>query len=87
MESARTKAKRKLSNRHRQERRRLAPRVNRGTVRCVFCGELIEPGEPWDLDHKPDLKGWTGPAHRHCNRSAGAAKGNRARKLRQSREW
>jgi hypothetical protein len=87
MESARTKAKRKLSTRHRQERARLDPIVRGGKTRCTFCGELIGPDEPWDLDHKPDLKGWSGPAHRHCNRSAGAVKGNRARKLRVSREW
>ena len=43
---------------------------------CRRCGQHIPPGDrkAWDLGH-PDLE----PEHAHCNRSAGAAEGNRAR--------
>ena len=36
---------------HRARRRRLAPMVEAGMVRCARCGELIKPGEPLDLGH------------------------------------
>ena len=35
--------------RHRQIRRALVPVVTAGLAHCTRCGELIEPGEPWDL--------------------------------------
>jgi hypothetical protein len=56
---------------------------------CTRCGRQIEPGQLWDLDHTDDRSGYLGPAHRSCNRSAGAVKGNRARGAvrRSSREW
>jgi hypothetical protein len=38
------------------------------------------PGQPLDLDHDDDNPSrYRGVAHSHCNRSAGAAKGNRQR--------
>jgi 5-methylcytosine-specific restriction endonuclease McrA len=44
-------------------------------TRCEVCGELIRPGQPWDLDHRiPRSKGGTNhpanlrPLHRRCNR-------------------
>jgi hypothetical protein len=32
---------------------------------------LIASDEKWELDHRDDGKGWLGPSHRSCNRSAG----------------
>jgi hypothetical protein len=46
---------------HKVMRRRLAP-VATGTVECAHCGELIEPGSPWQLDHRDDGRGWLGPS-------------------------
>jgi len=39
----------------------------------------------WDLDHTDDGLGYLGPAHRTCNRSKGARKGNRLRGKRSKR--
>ena len=36
---------------HRRLRSALAPLVAAGGMRCVRCGEPIEPGTPWDLGH------------------------------------
>jgi hypothetical protein len=51
----------------------------------VPVGGFIHPLEPWDLDHSDDRRHWMGPAHRACNRSAGARKRNA--KTRRSRAW
>jgi hypothetical protein len=67
---------------HRSLRRRLAPAVAAGVVECARCGELIEPGEPWDLDHSDDGRNYRGPAHRECNRAT-----SRHRKRIASRRW
>jgi hypothetical protein len=51
-------------------RERLAPQVAAGYVDCARCGDPIEPGEPWDLDHvdgQPDA--YLGPSHASCNRA------------------
>lgn len=61
---------------HQVERRRWAPRVALGEVGCARCGDVIEPGEAWDLDHDDTRTGYLGPSHASCNRSAGAVKGN-----------
>lgn len=45
---------------------------------CVLCGQRINPGEPWHLDHAPDRSGYRGPAHASCNTSDG---GRRAHEL------
>ena len=52
-------------------RSRLEPVVQAGKATCARCGELIEVGAKWELDHRDDGKGWLGPSHRSCNRSAG----------------
>jgi hypothetical protein len=51
----------------------------------VELGGFIAPGQPWDLDHTDDRRGYLGAAHRFCNRSAGARKRNA--KTRRSRAW
>jgi hypothetical protein len=56
---------------HRALRARLAPVVAQGSTPCARCGEVIGPGEEWQLDHRDDGKGWLGPSHRRCNASAG----------------
>lgn len=53
---------------HQAERRRWAELVATGSVYCTRCDQPIQPGDTWDLDHRP----WgTLPAHARCNRSAG----------------
>lgn len=54
---------------HQQRRKQWALRVASGTVVCARCGELIEPGEPWDLDHAVDRRVYLGPSHARCNRA------------------
>jgi hypothetical protein len=56
---------------HTAMRRRLAPLVAGGTVRCARCTELIGPGEKWELDPRDDGRGWLGPSHQRCNSRAG----------------
>jgi hypothetical protein len=86
---------------HKKLRAKLAPIVAAGGVRCAapFCGELILPGELWDLGHDDNHPGrYSGPEHRRCNRATvHRANGGRpprelssAEKVRRhiwSREW
>ena len=53
---------------HRRIRRAWLPYVLEGIVRCGRCAELIDVGEPWDLDHLPT--GRQHPSHASCNRKA-----------------
>ena len=46
---------------HQQLRARLKPIVEAGMVRCARCGQLIESGERWELDHAPGKQGYLGP--------------------------
>jgi hypothetical protein len=41
---------------------------------CHFCGQPMLPGQPLDLDHAPDGRGYRGVTHRHCNRADGGRK-------------
>lgn len=61
---------------HRALRRQWAPQVATGNVPCWRCGELIEPGERWDLGHDDtDRSKHRGPEHAsRCNRSAAGRK-------------
>lgn len=69
---------------HKRERRRWLPVVRAGNG---WCAELVclrpsrwmDPSEPWDLAHDHVNGGYLGPSHRACNRSEGAARGNRQR--------
>ena len=72
-----SKARKRLRNRkygqalHRRTRKEFAPLVAAGVVNCARCGELIEPGTPWDLGHDDrDPRFYSGPEHASCNRSA-----------------
>jgi hypothetical protein len=61
----------------------LGPLVEAGLARCARCGELIKPGEPWDLGHNDHDRGvYSGPEHRACNRAT-----SRHRERRLSRRW
>lgn len=55
---------------HQRQRARWAPDVSAGRVACARCGELIQPGEAWALDHTADRSGYLGPSHKFCNESA-----------------
>ena len=58
---------------HERERERWRPAVEAGQVdcrapTCVMPERRIHPGQPWDLDHRDDRRGYRGPAHAPCNR-------------------
>ena len=65
-------------------RKAWAPVVARGdgtcheTI-CLMATRAITPGSSWDLAHDPTGTQILGPAHRRCNRSEGATRGNQAR--------
>jgi hypothetical protein len=46
---------------------------------CSRCGKAMHPTQRLDLDHTDDRTGYRGLAHAHCNRAAGAIRGNRIR--------
>jgi hypothetical protein len=69
---------------HQMVRRRWAPLVATGRVRCARCGGFIGVGEPWDLGHRDDDRSmYSRPEHRRCNR----ATAGRREPPRASREW
>jgi hypothetical protein len=53
-----------------QAARRLEPLVASGLAVCSRCGERIEAGAPFDLDHSDDRSSYLGPSHVSCNRGA-----------------
>lgn len=59
---------------HRTARQALAPQVATGTVKCARCGEYIQPGAAWHLDHSDDRTGYLGPSCARCNLSAAGKK-------------
>jgi hypothetical protein len=55
---------------HRNLRQALAQQVAAGKVKCARCGEYIQPGQPWHLDHTDDRSGYLGASCARCNLSA-----------------
>lgn len=55
---------------HRARRAHWKEAVAAGRVPCANCGELITPGQPWDLGHTPGggPRDYRGPEHATCNR-------------------
>ena len=45
------------------------PLVAAERVNCARCGEIIEPGTPWDLGHSDDGLDYNCPEHARCNRA------------------
>lgn len=63
---------------HQLLRKRWAPVVARGGVRCARCHRLIPPDAPWDLGHDDqDRSRYSGPEHSRCNRATEARKAAR----------
>lgn len=67
---------------HDRLRRKWKPKVEAGLVDChaevcVLPQRRIWLGMDWDLGHTADRKGWTGPEHTACNRSAGGKAAHR----------
>jgi hypothetical protein len=61
---------REYGRRHKLIRAKFADVVLAGGVRCARCGDLIRPGDPWDLGHVDgDRSRYSGPEHRRCNRA------------------
>jgi hypothetical protein len=54
---------------HRAVRRAVLPYAY-GQV-CHLCGRPMLPGQPLDLDHRPDGRGYRGMSHARCNRADG----------------
>lgn len=55
---------------HKRMRRKLAPQVALGTVKCWRCGTRISPLEAWDTGHDDDDRSkYRGPEHVACNRA------------------
>jgi hypothetical protein len=69
------------TNAHVARRRQLEPLVATGQVPCSRCGQPIQPGQPWHLDHRDDRNGYLGPLHATCNLRAAANKTNSKRKV------
>ena len=76
-----TTAQRGYGYGHQKMRRKYASLVASGLALCTRCGELIEAGTPWDLDHSDyDRTRYLGPSHARCNRAA-------PNELKTSRDW
>jgi hypothetical protein len=54
---------------------------------CHFCALPMLPGQPLDLDHAPDGRGYRGVAHRSCNRRDGALKSLAIQRARRQQRW
>lgn len=78
---------RAYGTKHKLLRKRLAPMVEAGLVRCARCGEIIKPGTKWDLGHLDgsNRELYSGAECRSCNRAT--SKHKKAAQMRWSREW
>jgi hypothetical protein len=68
---------------HRRIRAALDVRVQAGLESCTRCGEPIEPGTRWHLDHDDATGAHRGAAHASCNAAAGGAKSNLDARMRE----
>lgn len=69
---------------HQKLRRRWAPTVATGTVKCARCGDPIAAGAKWDLGHVDGSKGeYRGPEHSECNRATSRHRAEREQRQRQ----
>jgi hypothetical protein len=67
-----TRQQRGYTNQHDHARKAWAAKITRqGGILCARCGGLINPGDPWDLDHTDDRTAYLGPSHPACNSAAG----------------
>ena len=65
-----------------------ARRMAAGVVKCARCGEVIRPGEDWDLGHVDGTLAYNGPEHARCNRATKTHRAERDEWLpRTSRIW
>lgn len=65
-----TRQERGYGSDHVAERKRWAPFVATGLVKCWRCRELIASNAPWDLGHADnDRSKYRGPEHVACNRA------------------
>lgn len=56
---------------HQLLRQQWAKRIAQGGVKCWRCGQVLTPGEPWELGHDDyDRSVYRGPEHRSRNRGA-----------------
>ena len=76
-------AKPQYGRAHQLEREKWKRVVQAGLAYCCLCGKWLHPDAPFDLDHMPGTDLYRGVACRRCNRSEGAARGNRGR----GRSW
>lgn len=89
MHSARpTTTERGYGTEHQRLRKRWAPKVATGTVRCWRClangksevEALIHPEDEWDLGHDDGDRSVTrGPEHLSCNRATASRRPRRKR--------
>lgn len=63
-------ASRGYGREHRAERSKWKAIISRRAVPCSRCGRPIERGASFDLGHTDDRRGYLGPEHPSCNRSA-----------------
>lgn len=72
---------------HRRARKHALALMRDGDA-CCLCGGPMYHGEHLDLDHNPhDTTQYRGLAHRYCNRSDGAKRGNSGRTVWLSQRW
>jgi hypothetical protein len=65
-----TRQQRGYGKLHAAERKRWAPLVATGNVKCWRCGDYIPADAQWDLGHDDqDRSKYRGPEHVSCNRA------------------
>jgi len=78
--------RRRYSSGHQRLRAAVAVSVEQGRALCARCGQPIQPGTDWDLDHADgEGNGYLGPSHARCNRATTPR--IRSEGMRWSRRW